>query len=389
MFGHSEVELGFANDTKLADLIITIAMSAGISAGHVDPKTAKKYTDVQGLDHGALVPLYFVDKIFRENDRSFKLVHISTPFLPSESLYAFGKVIASAVEESGRKAVYLASGDLSHMLTPDAPAGYDPKGQKYDDRLVGYLRDSDVGSVLAITENEMHEAGECGTRSFMMALGALQSKTFKTEIYSYEGPFGVGYLCAGLLLTDPAKSHVYPDLARFTVERHVKERKVIKPDDFFKEKDFQIDANDLSKKAGVFVSIKKNGELRGCIGTIAPTCENILVEIVQNAVSASSQDPRFEQVREEELADLSFSVDVLGDPVDISSLDELDPGRYGVIVTRGYRRGLLLPDLEGVDTPHEQVMIALRKAGISPSEQYSMQRFEVIRYHEQDEGDKV
>ena len=134
------------------------------------------------------------------------------------------------------------------------------------------------------------------------------------------------------------------------------------------------------KRAGVFVSLKEHGMLRGCIGTIGPVRVNIAEEIIYNAISSGTQDPRFPAVSPDELKDLDYSVDVLGEPEKIDSMDQLDVKRYGVIVTSGFRRGLLLPDLEGVDTPREQVEIALQKAGISHSERYEMERFEVIRF---------
>lgn len=135
------------------------------------------------------------------------------------------------------------------------------------------------------------------------------------------------------------------------------------------------------RKAGAFVSLKKGGNLRGCIGTIGPTQSSLAEEIISNAIQSGTRDPRFPEVREEELPDLVFSVDVLGEPEKISSLEELDVKRYGVIVTAGWRRGLLLPDLEGVDTPEQQVAIALQKGGITMNEKYEMERFEVIRYY--------
>ncbi|MBQ2641562.1 MAG: AMMECR1 domain-containing protein, partial [Lachnospiraceae bacterium] len=120
---------------------------------------------------------------------------------------------------------------------------------------------------------------------------------------------------------------------------------------------------------------------RGCIGTISPTCSCIAEEIARNAVSASTQDPRFPAIRPEELDDLEISVDVLGETEHISSLDELDVKRYGVIVTKGIRRGLLLPNLDGVDTVEDQIDIALRKAGLAPdTEGYELERFEVVRH---------
>lgn len=138
---------------------------------------------------------------------------------------------------------------------------------------------------------------------------------------------------------------------------------------------------EFDKKAGVFVSIKKHGSLRGCIGTIEPAGRNIVEEVVKNAVSAAFHDPRFKPVRREELEDLEFSVDVLQPPEPVSGLNELDPQKYGVIVRSGRRSGLLLPNLEGIDSAGEQVEIARRKAGIGPEEPVALERFEVVRYY--------
>ncbi len=136
------------------------------------------------------------------------------------------------------------------------------------------------------------------------------------------------------------------------------------------------------RRAGAFVSIHKRGMLRGCIGTIYPCTDSVASEIISNAVSASTRDPRFESIRPDELEELEINVDVLGDPEQISSPDELDPRRYGVIVTKGLRRGLLLPDLEGVDTVEDQISIAMQKAGIpSDAKDIILERFEVVRHY--------
>ena len=136
----------------------------------------------------------------------------------------------------------------------------------------------------------------------------------------------------------------------------------------------------MGQRAGAFVSIHKQGRLRGCIGTIAPTQDSLAGEIILNAVSAASRDPRLDPIRADELKWLEISVDVLGEPEPVASEDALDVKRYGVIVTSGNRRGLLLPDLEGVDTVSRQLAIARQKAGIGPKEKVSLQRFEVIRH---------
>lgn len=163
-------------------------------------------------------------------------------------------------------------------------------------------------------------------------------------------------------------------LAKETLESFVRTGKKIDVPDWVPE-EFK------KRRAGVFVSLKKGGMLRGCIGTIGPVRVNIAEEIIYNAISAGTQDPRFPAVRSDELEGLVYSVDVLGPPEKIDSMDQLDVKKYGVIVTSGFKRGLLLPDLEGVDTPREQVDIALQKAGIGRLEQYEMERFEVIRHY--------
>lgn len=166
----------------------------------------------------------------------------------------------------------------------------------------------------------------------------------------------------------------YVKLARQTIETYIRESRIITlPDD--------VPSEMKERRAGAFVSIHKGGSLRGCIGTILATTDCIGEEIIRNAISASTKDPRFPAVTEEELSALDISVDVLGEPEEISSPDELDVKKYGVIVTKGYRRGLLLPDLEGVDTVEDQIAISKYKAGIGQDEEVSLQRFEVIRHH--------
>jgi len=165
----------------------------------------------------------------------------------------------------------------------------------------------------------------------------------------------------------------YVKLARETIENYVKFGKIISPPQ-------DLPDEMINKKAGVFVSLKKHGNLRGCIGTFMPTKENIAYEIIRSAISAAVDDPRFPPVTVSELNDLAISVDVLSSPEEVSDVSELDPKKYGVIVSSGYKKGLLLPDLEGVDTVEEQIDIAKRKAGIYPDEKVKLSRFEVKRF---------
>lgn len=166
--------------------------------------------------------------------------------------------------------------------------------------------------------------------------------------------------------------HAFVRLAKDTVEEFIRKGTTIqRPSDA---------PPVMDAKAGVFVSLKIKGQLRGCIGTFLPTTENVAEEIIQNAISAATRDPRFLPVSEEELADLEYSVDVLSEPEKINSKKELDPKKYGVIIKSGERKGLLLPDLEGVNTVDEQISVASMKAGIYVGEPIELYRFEVKRY---------
>ncbi len=371
-FGSPEIELSFQNNRELALAIAAKAERSGIGAGGLSERQKRQYGIGDRMDHGALVPLCFIEKEWKD----FRLVCISTPFLSFRELYEFGKCVREAVEESDERVIYIASGDLSHRLTVDAPAGYDPRGREYDEALIEKVRRVDEKGLLETDLNVLEAAGECGTRSIVMMFGALSGMKLNSEIYSYEGPFGVGYLIARVDGQDSGSNRQESDhvrLARETLETYVRDGRRIDvpswiPDEF------------RTKRAGVFVSLKKSGELRGCIGTIGPVRVNLAEEIIYNAISAGMQDPRFPSVEPGELPDLVYSVDVLEAPEKIGSMAELDVKRYGVIVTSGFRRGLLLPDLEGVDTPRQQVEIALQKAGIGRLEPFEMQRFEVIRH---------
>jgi len=217
----------------------------------------------------------------------------------------------------------------------------------------------------------------------LVAIGASQVVSQNCEVISYEAPFGVGYLVARLAGNSGPQQSRAPDepaaivaLARATVEAFATNGAVITPP--------ANAAELLSVRAGCFVSIKTlAGELRGCIGTIDPAKDTLAEEIVWNAISAASRDPRFSPVKAAELPNLKYSVDVLSAP-EACRQDELDPNVYGVIVEdeSGTRRGLLLPDIPGIDNSEQQVEIAARKAGIGRGEPVRLYRFKVERYRE-------
>ncbi len=199
-FGSPNIRLSFKNNRELVTSIAEKADHAGIGAGGLDEIQKRQYGISDRVDHGALVPLCFIEKELED----FRLVLISTPFLSFREIYDFGKCIRQAVEESDERVVYVASGDLSHRLTPDAPAGYNPKGREYDEALVEKVRRADVRGLLDTDMSLLDKAGECGTRSIVMMFGALEGSKLDPEVYSYEGPFGVGYLIAKINASDDA-----------------------------------------------------------------------------------------------------------------------------------------------------------------------------------------
>ena len=165
-------------------------------------------------------------------------------------------------------------------------------------------------------------------------------------------------------------------LAREAVEAHIRHGDRTRPS-------AATDPTWERERAGVFVTIEDDlGELRGCIGTVQPVEVNVLEEIVTNGIAAATRDPRFLPVQTDELSQLHYKVDVLLEPEPIAEMSELDPRRFGVIVEAGRKRGLLLPDLEGIDVTEEQVRIAREKAGIRPDESLQLFRFRVQRFEE-------
>jgi len=385
-------------DVEFAEGIVQRANAAGVLTVGSD-----RYREE--MDHGTYVPLHFVRRM-AGGSLPCPIVRIGLSYLSPEAHRTLGAVIAQVAEALGRRVGFIASGDLSHKLLPEGPYGFAPEGPVFDERIGEIFASGNLDELFAFDEEFCEAAAECGLRSFQIMAGALDGLNVETELLSNEGPFGVGYgvaVCAvehacgcdgdGPQRVVTGRVKELPDeapndevsspageidpfvaLARLSVETFVSTgREADLPDG--------VPAELLAGRAGVFVSLHERGELRGCIGTISATCGSIAEEIIQNGVSACSRDPRFDPVRADELDYLEYSVDVLGAAEPISSPAELDPQRYGVIVTKGWKRGLLLPNLDGVDTVDYQLEIAKRKAGISPyDEDVSLERFEVVRH---------
>lgn len=337
-------------------------------------------------DHGSLVPLYFFHKAWQKLPEIYCFNPIGLSLQQAEKL---GEILAQY--DDGATWGFVASGDLSHRLTQDAPGGYDPAGKVFDKAVLGALMQGSTKPLLSLSAQEMHNAGECGCKSVCALLGLTGEPV---EIMSYEGPFGVGY-CTALAFLDKDWARVackqsgglsknLPLLARLAITSYLSEKPLATEaiartlEQMPKEERKLLDS-----PRACFVTIKNaHGELRGCIGTILPTRDSLLHEIMGNAIAAASQDPRFPALRPEEFDSITLSVDILGTPEPVQDITALDPQKYGVIVSKGNRRGLLLPALEGVDSVEKQLSIATQKGGITSLEGASIERFTVDRYYE-------
>lgn len=386
-FGAPQVRVEADYDEEFVRALSALCQIRGLAAGTEGAREPE-------LDHATMIPLYFLQKAM--GGTLPRVVRIGISGLPPEAHYRLGMLIVETTEELNRRVAIAASGDLSHKLKADGPYGLSPEGKVYDEKIMDTMGRGAFGELFEFPESLCTAAAECGHRSFVMMAGAFDGIAVQAERLSYEGPFGVGYgVCTFLPgAADPARRFLaahqraeaqrvidlrkhedaYVKLARLSFTVWVTRRKHIAVPD-------GLPPEMLEKRAGVFVSLHKAGQLRGCIGTISPTRQSIAEEIIQNAVSACAEDPRFSPVRPDELPAIECSVDVLGDAEAIESKTELDPQRYGVIVTSGSKRGLLLPALDGVDTAGEQIAIARRKAGIGENEPITLQRFEVVRHH--------
>lgn len=388
-----ETKYSVIYDQLFAMALTKDSQLAGIHAGPEGEQNS-------GLDHGILVPLSEILKEYND----FEVVRMGMSGYPPITHYLMGMIIAKTAKILKRRTVFIASGDLSHRLKKDGPYGFVEEGPIFDREIGRILDEGDFASLLKMDPARIEKAGECGYRSIVTLAGTLNGLDAESRVISYEGTFGVGYMVAEFYPGPPNEKRdfyssfmnqeekrmeevkegedPYVALARVALEERVKEGRKIKLEDLKMAGNLKFDLPEdiSSKSSGVFVTLHMYNELRGCIGTTEGREPSLGEEIISNAISAGLRDPRFEPLTEEELPFLEYSVDILYPAEPIQSLEELDPKIYGVIVEKGHRRGLLLPDIEGVDTASDQVDIALRKAGLSKRENFNMLRFKVERH---------
>ena len=387
-FGHPEISIGIEYDEEFVRVLSSTASEKNIPAGTLGEKNP-------ALDHGTMIPLFFLSEYL--GDAPTKFVRIGIAGLPAYTHALLGQAIVKTAERLGRRTICIASGDLSHRLMEGGANGFAPEGAEFDELCTAFMKTGDFLSLLQIPGSFAEAAGHCGLNGLWVLAGALDRAATDAKLHSYEAPFGVGYAVASFTVTgrdagtdyaarlvraeDAAIAELraaeddYVRLARMSIEHFVRTHSFASlPSDLPQEL--------IEKRAGAFVSIKKYGKLRGCIGTFLPAQKTLAEEIFYNAVSAAAHDGRFEPIEEHELNRLVYSVDVLSMPEPIESAAQLNPKIYGVIVKSltDNRRGLLLPDLAGIDTAEGQIAIAREKARIQPKEAIALARFTVERH---------
>jgi len=302
--------------------------------------------------------------------RDIKIVPIVLAHAIGTTYKEIGKGIARAIKDSGREAVIMASSDMTH---------YEPQesAHRKDNQAIEAILELNEDELLRRVEDfHITMCGYAPTVALLSACKELGARRAELVRYQTSGDVTgdyrsvVGY--AGIIIMAGEEMHPLVRLAKDTIESYVREGKTPKPPSEL--------TPEMKESAGVFVSLKVGGLLRGCIGTYEPTKPNVAEEVISNAISSATRDPRFPPVTPAELPALEYSVDVLTKPEPVASPAELDPKRYGVIVESGWRKGLLLPDLEGVDSVEHQIDICRSKAGILPDEPVVLYRFEAKRY---------
>jgi AmmeMemoRadiSam system protein A len=377
-FGHGELALTFRGAPAAARALAAAAEGEGLTT-HALP--------AQALDHGALVPLYFLHEAsgFLQASHAadetrytprILLVALPHPGLSTRHEVSFGAAVRAAAQASGERWAVLASGDMSHRLTPDAPGGYDPRAREFDRLFVELVQRGDLRAAIALPPELVECAGQDCVQSTAVAAGAVRFAADGAHTFGYEGPFGVGY-CEALIYSDRASSDGPPyrlvEVALAAIERSLRDERRLSAEPL---------AAPWDQPRAVFVTLRSpDGELRGCIGRTEPMFPTLVDEVIDCAIGAATRDPRMRSVSASELPTLALEVSVLAPAESIAGPDELDPARYGVIARQsarhGERRAVLLPGIAGIDTVTDQVRVVLHKAGIDPSLPYRLERFTV------------
>lgn len=340
-----------------------IALASGLVVDGQRAGFSLIWAEESDLDHGVIVPLHSLPRTMANK----RCVFLGVSGWLLYRFVDFGAWLHGRLSE--RSAIIIASGDLSHRLTPDAPYGFRPEGPVFDRLVIDALRGHEWERIEGMDPDLIEDAGECGLRPLAIMLGAARAAGLASRVLSYEGPFGVGYpVVAFTPSCDAAAPGVdIQELGRRAIDTYLRTRQLIEPPS-------AIPAN-LQAPSAVFVTLRKHGELRGCVGSVRPTEPTAAHELIRYAVASAVRDPRFDPVRLDEVDDLTIKVQLLDPAEPVADISALDPMTYGIIVRRGDRQALLLPGIDGIDTPEQQVKAACEKAGINRHAPLELQRF--------------
>jgi len=341
----------------VADVDLELAaalVDAGCAAGF-----ALSWAEESELDHGVVVPLSMLPRTMMHK----RCLFIGVSGWPLPRFIEFGGWLQQWLRD--RAAIVIASGDLSHRLTADAPYGYRPEGPVFDRTVIDALRGQDWRQIEAMDPDLVEEAGECGLRPLAILLGAARAGGLTSQVLSYEGPFGVGYPVVAF--TAARVGLDIQDLGRRAIETYLRSRQLIDPPEPV--------PLEWQGPSAAFVTLRKNGEMRGCVGSLRPTEPTAAHELIRYAIAAAVRDPRFDPVRLDEVPLLTIRVQLLDPAEPITDISRLDPRTYGIVVRCGDRQGLLLPGIDEVVTPEQQLRAACQKAGINPHAVLQVERF--------------
>jgi AmmeMemoRadiSam system protein A len=355
-FRAPHVQVAAQVDVVLADSLIADGRRAGFSL---------IWAEESELDHGVVVPLHSLPKTMANK----RCIFMGVSGWPLGRFIEFGVWLQHRLRD--RSVILIASGDLSHRLTPDAPYGYRPEGPVFDRLVIDALRERDWKRIEGLDPDLVEEAGECGLRPLAILLGAAGAAGLQSHVLSYEGPFGVGYPVVAFTATTAAGTAANAGLdvqalGRRAIDTYLRTRRLIEPP--------QPIPLDLQAPSAVFVSLYKDGELRGCVGSVHPTAATAAHELIRYSVASAVRDPRFDPVRLDEVGALTIKVQLL-DPPETTDISGLNPQTHGIIVRRGDRQALLLPGIDGIDTPEQQLRAACEKAGIERNAPVELERF--------------
>ena len=376
--GAPQVEVSLPLDQPLAR-----TLAEEMHARHLETWVIRQ----TALDHGALVPLWFL----AEAGWAGPTVVLGLNHHGEDGLTTVGAAIAAAAQALPRRLAVVASGDMSHRLTANAPCGYHPQAHEFDETFIRLVSAGDYRNIEKIVPELRELAAEDAVDATVIAASAVNYQTRGHQVLNYEGPFGVGY---GVAVLFAEKAHAsgtetdgpvvanregtgLPALARHAVETALRGSYEPPP---------APTGEYLGAARGVFVTIRHlDGTLRGCVGSSKPVCSNLVAETWRSARLAALQDSRFPPVTAEEMGGLRFEVHVLHSREEVTLETELDLGRYGVVISTTDGRGsLLLPGIKEIRTPGQQLSLARKKGGIGPDEPITMERFQTDHFEEPD-----